>query len=108
MFRLLPPALMIAATLVPASSRAAPPFTFKSVTVDLPDPGRMFTGPGSDAVNTNCLACHSAGMVLTQPALPRAAWQAEVNKMIHVFKAPVPEQDVPAIVDYLTRIKSAP
>ena len=105
MLRLLPPALMIAAALVPVSSRAAPPFTFKSVSVDLPDPGRMFSGPGSEAVNNNCLACHSAGMILNQPNLSRAMWQAEVNKMIHVFKAPIAEQDVPAIVDYLTRTK---
>ena len=53
MLRLLPPALMIAAALVPFSSRAAPPFTFKSVSVDLPDPGRMFSGPGSESVNNN-------------------------------------------------------
>ena len=44
-------------------------------------------------------------MVLNQPNLPRAAWQAEVDKMIHAYKAPVAEQDVPAIVDYLTRTK---
>jgi hypothetical protein len=44
-------------------------------------------------------------MILNQPTLPRAMWQAEVNKMIQVFKAPIAEQDVPAIVDHLTRIK---
>jgi hypothetical protein len=32
-------------------------------------------------VNGNCLACHSAGMVLTQPALSAAQWRAEVEKM---------------------------
>jgi hypothetical protein len=102
---MLPLALVITAVLAPLSGRAAPPFKFKSVNVDLPDRGTMFSGPGSDAVNNNCLACHSAGMILNQPTLPRAVWQAEVNKMIHVFKAPIAEQDVPAIVDYLTRIK---
>ena len=64
-----------------------------------------FPGPGSDAINNNCLVCHSAGMVLNQPALPKAAWQAEVDKMIHVYKAPVAPEDVAAIVDYLAKIK---
>jgi hypothetical protein len=101
-----PAALLLAAALAPLPGRAAPPLTLKSVKVDLPDSGRMFPGPGADAINNNCLACHSAGMVLNQPALPKAAWQAEVNKMIQVYKAPVDEKDVGAIVDYLARTKS--
>jgi cytochrome c5 len=82
-------------------------FTLKSVSIDLPDRGTMFSGAGSDVVNNNCLACHSAGMVLNQPALPAAAWQAEAEKMLHVYKAPIDEKDVPAIVEYLVRIKGA-
>lgn len=81
------------------------PTSFDSVTVDLPQGSRTFAGPGSDAIDRDCLGCHSAGMVLNQPALPRAAWQAEVEKMIHVYKAPVPATDVGAIVDYLARTK---
>jgi hypothetical protein len=79
--------------------------TLQSVRVDIPDRGMTFPGSGSDAINNNCLVCHSAGMVLTQPALSKAAWQAEVDKMIHVYKAPVPSEDVAAIVDYLARMK---
>ena len=42
--------------------------TLHSVNVNFPDPGRMFPGDSkADAINNNCLACHSAGMVLTQP-----------------------------------------
>jgi hypothetical protein len=44
----------------------------KSVNIELPNGDRMFEGPGSDAANNNCLACHSAGMVLNQPALSKA------------------------------------
>jgi len=84
-----------------ASSVSANGVTLRSVNVDLPDAGRMFEGPGADAVNNNCLACHSAGMILTQPHMPRAAWQAEVEKMRKTYKAPVDEKDIPAIVDYL-------
>jgi hypothetical protein len=81
--------------------------TLHSVSIDLPDSGRMFPGPGSDGINNNCLACHSAGMVLNQPMLPKSAWQAEVTKMIQSYKAPVSEDDVAAIVDYLARMKAA-
>ena len=44
-------------------------------------------------------------MVVTQPAMPKAAWEAEVAKMRNVYKAPVDAKDVPAIVDYLVSIK---
>ena len=81
--------------------------TLRSVNVDFPDPGRMFPGDTkADAINNNCLACHSAGMVLTQPALQRAEWQSEVDKMRNTYKAPVEASDVPAIVDYLVALKA--
>jgi cytochrome c5 len=80
--------------------------TLHSVNVNFPDPGRMFPGDAkADAINNNCLACHSAGMVLTQPTLSRAEWQSEVEKMRSTYKAPVEESDVPAIVDYLVALK---
>src|SRR3984893_9466667 len=82
-------------------------FELKSVKIDLPDSDKMFEGPGSDAINNNCLACHSAGMVLNQPALSKQAWTAEVNKMINNYKAPVAPEDVGAIVEYLANVKGA-
>lgn len=76
--------------------------TLRSVSVEFPDPGRQFPGgETAEAINNNCLACHSAGMVLRQPHLSRAQWQAEVAKMRNAYKAPVAAEDVPAIVDYL-------
>jgi hypothetical protein len=75
--------------------------TLRSVNVEIPDRNREFEGQGAGVVNENCLTCHSAGMVLTQPWLSRAVWQAEVEKMRTTYKAPVDPQDVPAIVDYL-------
>jgi hypothetical protein len=75
---------------------------------DLPTGERMFPGADADAINNNCLACHSAGMVLNQPALTRSAWQSEVEKMRAQFKAPVAEEDVPAIVAYLASHKGTP
>ena len=85
--------------------RAATPFELKSVSVDLPDSDRMFPGGSeADAINNNCLACHSAGMVLNQPALSKDAWTAVVNKMINAYKAPVAPEDVGPIVDYLAKL----
>jgi cytochrome c553 len=82
--------------------------SLKSVSVELPPGDGMFpNGPGADAANNNCLACHSADMVLNQPALPRAQWEAEVNKMRTAYKAPIDPKDVGAIVDYLVSIRGA-
>ncbi len=68
--------------------------------------GRSFPdGPQAEVVNRNCLACHSAGMILTQPNLSRAVWLAEVEKMRKTYKAPIAEEDVPAIVEYLVQLR---
>jgi hypothetical protein len=105
---LLAPLLLLTAVVVlaPVPGRSEP-LTLTSVTVELPESDNMFTGPGSEALNNNCLACHSAGMVLNQPALPKATWQAVVAKMIHIYKAPVAENEVGPIVDYLAGLKPA-
>jgi cytochrome c553 len=79
--------------------------TFKSTSVDLPAGDSLFPGPDADAINNNCLACHSPDMVLNQPPLPKPTWEAEVHKMITAYKAPVDEKDVGAIVDYLVKTK---
>ena len=83
------------------------PATLNSEHVTLPDSDRMFPpGPGADAINNNCLACHSADMVLNQPSLSQDTWTRLVHKMINDYKAPVAPEDVDAIVDYLSRTKS--
>ncbi len=81
----------------------------RSVGFDLPASGRAFPdGPGAELVTNNCQSCHSPGMTLNQPALTRAEWTGEVNKMLHTYKAPVAEEDVGAIVTYLASQKAAP
>jgi len=58
--------------------------------------------PGQPAVEENCASCHSLDYLRTNsPFLDRKGWQAEVNKMINVFGAPVASGDVKTIVDYL-------
>ena len=89
-----------------AGHRTAQALTLKSVDVTLPDSDRELPdGAGLAAVQGNCISCHTPGMILTQPALPKAAWEDEVAKMRNVYKAPVSEKDVPDIVTYLTAVK---
>ena len=93
------------AALAPNAPRT---FVLKSVSVELPVSEVEFPAPpNAQAITANCLACHSAGMVLTQPNFPRATWAGVVDKMIHAYKAPVAEGDVAAIVDYLQATKGA-
>jgi mono/diheme cytochrome c family protein len=105
--KILPIGLLIGAALSPVAARAQAAPVFKSVTVDLPTGDRLFPGgAGADSINNNCLACHSADMVLNQPALPKAQWDAEVIKMHTAYRAPIDTKDVDAILDYLVSIKS--
>jgi len=100
--------ILLSAASMSFVARAATPIQLKSVKIDLPDSDKMFPdGPGSDAINNHCLACHSADMVLNQPALSKQAWTAEVNKMITAYRAPVAPEDVATIADYLTSLKGA-
>ena len=106
--RILRLGLLLGVALLPLTvwAQAAP--ALKSVSVDLPAGVQMFPGgTAADPINNNCLACHSADMVLNQPALSKAAWEAVVKKMINVYKAPIAEADVPPIVAYLATTKGS-
>jgi cytochrome c551/c552 len=63
--------------------------------------------PGYQAVQRNCMACHSANYVQTQPLSQRAYWEATVVKMKKVFGAQFSEEDIPAMVDYLSKTYGA-
>ncbi len=90
----------------PARDGAPAPMMFRSESVELPVGDRVFPGGApADAINANCVTCHSAGMVLNQPPLSRAEWTAEVGKMARVYKAPVSPEDQAAIIDYLAATK---
>lgn len=103
---ILPVALLAGAALIPPLALAKNVPALKSVDVTLPNSTRALpSGPGQETAQNNCLTCHSAGMIMTQPRMPKAAWAAEVSKMRNVYKAPVDEKDVPAIVDYLAAVK---
>ena len=58
--------------------------------------------PGFEAAKNNCTACHSTDYINYQPGKKgHAFWEAEVQKMIKVYKAPIEEKDAKAIADYL-------
>jgi sulfite dehydrogenase len=64
--------------------------------------------PGYALVQRNCLLCHSAEYAQYQPpASPRSYWEATVRKMKKPFGAPLAEDDIPAIVDYLVAANAA-
>jgi hypothetical protein len=61
-------------------------------------------GPGKDKVQANCMTCHSVDYIqINSVFLERKGWEASVNKMIKVMGAPIKEEDVGPLVDYLTR-----
>ena len=91
---------------LPAYAAQAETPALKTTSIEFPQTNATF--PGGDAakaINVNCLICHSAEMVLTQPTLPKEEWAKEVTKMRKVYGAPVQEKDIPAIVDYLAALK---
>ena len=93
---------LLALPLLLAACGQADDFAFRNVSIALPDDTTTLPdGPGVAAVTTNCTACHSPAMILTQPRLTRKAWEGEVEKMAKVYKAPIDQAAVPQIVDYL-------
>ncbi len=65
---------------------------------------RLKNGPGKDLVEANCVACHSLDYIqMNSPFLDKKGWEASVNKMIKVFGAPIKEEDVQKIVEYLSK-----
>ncbi len=55
----------------------------------------------------NCLLCHSARYVLTQPRFSKAQWQAEVKKMGDAYGASISPEDQALIVEYLVAVKGS-
>ena len=78
-----------------------------SKTIDLPPDGvqlKPSTLPGYAKAQAICAACHSAEYMQYQPATaPRPYWDAMAKRMKVVFKAPIADEDIPLIVDYLVK-----
>ena len=51
-------------------------------------------GVGRDVVELHCIPCHSLDYLsMNAPFLDRKDWEAEVNKMVTVFGAPIGPTD---------------
>src|ERR1051325_10658350 len=72
------------------------------VKIDLPPETASFKpGPGAELANGQCLICHSVDYVTMQPPMPRAFWAAGVKKMREKYGAPLPDEQVEPMVNYL-------
>jgi cytochrome c551/c552 len=78
--------------------------TAATVKILLPPETRSFKpGPNSELANGQCLVCHSVDYVTMQPPMPKTFWAASVKKMREKYGAQLPEEQVPALVDYLAK-----
>ena len=59
----------------------------------------------AEIVSTNCTACHSAELILTQPKLKPEQWAAEVAKMRTAYKASFAESEDPKLVAALVALQ---
>jgi mono/diheme cytochrome c family protein len=71
-----------------------------SIQLPLEKPG-FKQGAGVELALQQCLICHSSEYITTQPPLSKAGWKASVEKMKAKFGAPIPAEQVDAIVEYL-------
>jgi sulfite dehydrogenase (cytochrome) subunit B len=61
-------------------------------------------GPGAELAGGQCLICHSADYITTQPRdKPLAFWKAEVEKMKKVYGAPIADDQIDPVSEYLAR-----
>ena len=64
-------------------------------------PPALAEGEGRVETQSFCLMCHGTRYITMQPPLPSAVWEAEVNKMIKTYGAPIPEASARKITSYL-------
>ena len=79
---------------------------FQAAALDIklpPETGAFRQDVGAEIANGQCLTCHSVEYVLIQPPMQRAFWKAEVQKMQQKYGAQIPEEQVEAVVNYLTK-----
>jgi sulfite dehydrogenase (cytochrome) subunit B len=64
--------------------------------------------PGYTLVSQKCAICHSAHYAEYQPPNTKAGyWKAQVLRMKNVFNAPIDDDEISAIVEYLDQTYGA-
>jgi hypothetical protein len=75
-----------------------------------PESARLVESPlsGYKLATTYCYTCHSTDYIRYQPVtMTRAAWKASVVKMQKVFRAPIPDEVIDPIAEYLVKTYGA-
>jgi len=95
--------LLLAAMTISAFSQAK--------TIDMPADSvawRQSDLPGYQLVMQKCTTCHSAHYAEYQPPNTGVGyWNTQVLRMKNVFKAPITDEEVPIIVQYLNQTYGA-
>ena len=82
----------------------APAARCEVVKIQLPLETAVFKpAPGVDLANGQCLTCHSADYIATQPPKGRDFWKAEVEKMKSKYGAPIPPEVMSTLIGYFAR-----
>jgi sulfite dehydrogenase (cytochrome) subunit B len=69
---------------------------------------KLASGAQTALVQLRCSTCHSLDyIVMNSSFLARSGWEAEVRKMMKVMGAPIAENEVAPIVDYLAQYYGA-
>ncbi|RMH02758.1 MAG: hypothetical protein D6704_13650 [Nitrospirae bacterium] len=58
-------------------------------------------GPGREIAAGFCLICHSADYIYMQPPHSPQQWEEIVHKMQRAFGCPIPNDQIPTLVEYL-------
>ena len=100
---------------MPSSSRRAPAIAALVMAACAPPAGaqekpvELAAGPGRETVQAACGMCHSLDyLVINSPFLDRAGWEKTVRKMTNVMGAPLTEEQVATVVEYLGRYYAKP
>ncbi len=62
-------------------------------------------GRGKETVMLQCAVCHTPHYILNQPAFSKEVWTAEITKMQKTFSAPIPDDKIPEILEYLLAVR---
>ena len=89
---------------------AAAAINLVAVEIKLPDETARLAEsslPGYALTTALCYTCHATEYVLYQPTSARTYWKATVVKMQKTFGAPIPDDAVEPITDYLVKTYGA-
>lgn len=64
-------------------------------------------GPGREAFASACLSCHSTRYIAMQPLVPQPKWEENIKKMIKTYGAPIAEDQVTPLAQYVMAMQRA-